>query len=79
MHFRLILFVLIRILDQFNIQGLPRDSGSARAKKVLDALNNDTKAIFLENIPDKVRYFRKSKGSHDPIGPLIIWGLISIL
>ena len=35
-------------------QGPRRDSGSAGAKNVLAALENDTKANFQENINDKV-------------------------
>ena len=36
--------------------GPRQDSGSAAAKKVLDGLENDTKANFLENIPEKQRF-----------------------
>ena len=37
------------------MQGPRRDSGSAWAKNVLDALENDTKVNFWENIPGKVQ------------------------
>ena len=43
----------------FLLMGPGRDSGSAVAKNVLDALENDTKANFQENIPDKVRFQKK--------------------
>ena len=42
-------------------QGPRQDSGSTRVKKVLDALENDTKANFREIIPGKVR-FQKTWG-----------------
>ena len=36
---------------------IPRqDFGSAGAKKILNALKNDAKASFQENIPGKVRF-----------------------
>ena len=38
------------------MQGPRRDSGSAWAKNVLDALENDTKVNFWENIPGKVQF-----------------------
>ena len=38
------------------MQGRRRDSGSAWAKNVLDALENDTKVNFWENIPGKVQF-----------------------
>ena len=44
-------------------QGPRRDSGSTGAKKVLDALENDIKANFQENIPGKVRFQKKSEGA----------------
>ena len=34
----------------------PRGSGSARAKRVLDALKNYTKGNFQENFPGKARF-----------------------
>ena len=34
----------------------PRGSGSARAKRVLDALKNYTKANFQENFPGKAQF-----------------------
>ena len=45
----------------FYNQGPRQDSGSAGTKKVLDALENDTKANFQENIPVKV-WFQKKWG-----------------
>lgn len=33
-----------------------RDSGIAEAKSVLDVLENETKANFEGNVPDKVRF-----------------------
>ena len=33
-----------------------RDPGIAEAKSVLDVLENETKANFEENVPDKVRF-----------------------
>ena len=41
-----------------------RDSGSAGAKKVLDASENDTKANFQESIPGKVQFQEISSGGH---------------
>ena len=43
----------------FLLMGPGGDSGSGMAKNVLDALENDTKANFQENIPDKVRFQKK--------------------
>ena len=40
-------------------QGPRRDFGNARAKNVLDALENETKRIFQENISGKVRFQEK--------------------
>ena len=45
----------------FLLMGPGRDSGSAVAKNVLDALENDTKANFQENTLTKYG-FRKSGG-----------------
>ena len=50
-------------------QGLRQDARSAGAKKVLDALENDTKANFQENIPGKVQ-FQKKWGAMAPLLPL---------
>ena len=38
------------------MQDSRQDSGSAEAKKVLDALENDTKANIQNNNPGKVRF-----------------------
>ena len=51
------------------IQRPRRDSGSAGAKNVLDALENDTKLNFEENIPGKYD-FRKGWGACPPWPPL---------
>ena len=40
-------------------QGPRPDSGNDRSKKVLDALENDTKTNLQENIPGKVRFQKK--------------------
>ena len=55
-------------------QGPRRDSRSPEAKKVLNVLENDTKANFQENIPDKVRFQKKLWG-HGPSAPLRQGGL----
>ena len=44
-------------------QGPRQDSGSAGTKKVLDTLENDTKANFQENIHGKVRFQKKWEGN----------------
>ena len=56
----------------FNIQGPRQSSGSATTKKVLDALENDTKANFRESITGKVR-FQKKWGAW-PLCPPPSWG-----
>ena len=53
--FIIIIFIKICIRDADKILGM------ARPKKVLDALENDTKANFLENIIKKIR-FQKNWG-----------------
>ena len=40
-------------------EGPRQDSGILVAKKVFDALENDTKVNFWENIPGKVRFQKK--------------------
>ena len=50
------------------IHGPGPDSERGRAKKVLDALKNDTKTNFQENIPSKVR-FQKKWGSQGSMAP----------
>ena len=52
------------------VQGPRRDSGSAEAKKVLDALENDTKANFQENIPAKIQFQKKRGEEH---GAWLLW------
>ena len=47
------------MLDRVLLQDPQRDSGSAGAKKVLDALKNDAKANFQETSLAKVN-FRKN-------------------
>ena len=43
-------------LQVFLQQNPQRDSGSARAKKVLEVFENDTKENSQENVPRKVRF-----------------------
>ena len=57
-----------------NTQG-PQDSGSARAKKALDVLKNDTKANFQGNMTGKVQ-FQKNWDGHVPPSPSSSGGLI---
>ena len=59
------------------VQSLRHDSGSAGAKKVLDASKNDTKANFQENIPGKI-LFQKKWGASPPGHPFV-GGLLFIL
>ena len=48
----------------------PTSSRIAGAKKVFDALENDTQANFQENIPGKEYDFRQSEGHGHPAPPL---------
>ena len=52
-----------KVTIQPSVQGPRRDSGSVGTKKVLDALENDTKANFQENILGKVRFQKKWEGA----------------
>ena len=70
--FQLILRLLskLRIQFEFWMQVLRRDSESARDKKDFDALENDAKVNFDENIPGNVQ-FQKNKGwAWTPCSPL---------
>ena len=45
--------------NEIHINGPQQDCGSAEAKKVLDALENDKKANFQGNIPGKVQFWKQ--------------------
>ena len=60
-----------------HIQGPRRDSGSVGARKVWNALENDPKMNFWENIPGKVQ-FQKKKGVWPPMAPPSSGGLCNV-
>ena len=62
LKFKLLLTGTVRLIRQrllISPKGPRGDSGSAGAKKVLDALENETKANFQEKIPGKVQFQKK--------------------